>query len=132
MTDPKLPSERNFGLLFVGVFALLTAYGVYKAWNSVLVSLLATVSVALLFVTLMRPASLAPLNKAWFKLGMLLGMIVSPIVVGLLFFVLITPVAVVTRFLGRDALRLTAQTDGSYWIDRVPPGPASDSFKNQF
>ena len=132
MTDPKLPSERSFGFLFVGVFALLAFYGAYKGWSSLLVSLLAVVSVALLLVTQMRPAFLAPLNKAWFKLGMLLGMIISPIVVGLLFFVLITPVAVVTRLFGRDALRLKAKTEGSYWIDRVPPGPASDSFKNQF
>jgi hypothetical protein len=130
--DSRLPSERSFGILFVGVFAILSGYGFHKAWSSLHVSLLVATSVALLIITLTRPAALAPLNKVWFKIGMLLGMVVSPIVVGLLFSLLITPVAVLTRLFGRDALRRKAKTDGSYWIDRLPPGPATDSFNNQF
>ena len=126
MTDPKLPSERSFGFLFAGVFAVLVVYGNYKDWSGPLFSLLPAISVALLLTTLMRPASLAPLNRAWFKLGVILGLIVSPIVVGLLFFLLITPVAVVTRLFGRDVLRLKVKPEGSYWIERLPPGPASD------
>jgi hypothetical protein len=130
--DPKLPSERSFGFLFMGVFAILAGYGLYKGWNVPSISSFVAASIALLLMTLVRPSSLTLLNKAWFKLGMLFGMIVSPIVVGLLFSLLITPVALVTRLCGRDALRRKAKPDGSYWIDRSPPGPATDSFNNQF
>jgi len=130
--DPKLPSERSFGFLFMGVFAILAGYGLYKGWNVPSISSFVAASIALLLMTLVRPSSLTLLNKAWFKLGMLFGMIVSPIVVGLLFSLLSTPVALVTRLCGRDALRRKAKPDGSYWIDRSPPGPATDSFNNQF
>jgi len=75
---------------------------------------------------------LTPLNKAWMKLGDLLGKVISPIVLGIIFFVLLAPVALVTRLLGRDELRLKMSNSSSYWIDRTPPGPAGDSFKNQF
>ena len=130
--DPHPPSERSFGFLFVGVFAILSGYGFYKGWSVPSISSLVAASITLLLMTLARPSSLTRLNNAWFKLGMLLGMIVSPIVVGLLFSLLITPVALVTRACGRDALRRKAKPDGSYWIDRLPPGPAADSFNNQF
>lgn len=63
---------------------------------------------------------------------MLLGKIVSPIVLGIIFFLLISPVALVTRAFGRDALRLKAAETGSLWITRTPPGPDPESFKNQF
>lgn len=132
MTAAKLPSERSFGALFVAVFAGLAAYGVYRNWDRLLITLAGIASATLLLVTLVAPGALAPLNKAWFQFGLLLGRIVSPIVVGILFFALITPVAVATRLLKRDALHLKRQRIGSYWINRQPPGPASDSFKNQF
>ena len=132
MQDSKLPSERSFGFLFAAVFAILAADGLYKNWNESTTSLLAATSIILLVVTLVHAQSLAPLNKAWFGLGAFLGKIVSPIVLGLIFFILITPVAVITRLLGRDVLRLKAKSAGTYWIERMPPGPAADSFKNQF
>jgi hypothetical protein len=66
------------------------------------------------------------------KLGELMGKVVSPLVLGVIFFVLLTPVGLIGRLLGRDELRLKRTNSESYWIDRVPPGPAGDSFKNQF
>ena len=89
-------------------------------------------SAFLFFVTLFSAESLAPLNKAWAALGQILGRLVSPIVLGLIFFCLITPVALIGRIGGRDQLRLKTRADTSYWIKREPPGPAPDSFKNQF
>lgn len=130
--DAKLPSERSFGLLFAGVFALIAGYSAYKGWPSLVTVLLACVSAVFLAAALLWPGRLALLNKAWFKLGMLLGMVVSPIVIGLLFFILITPVALLTRLFGRDALRLRLHRQGSYWVERTPPGPEPNSFKNQF
>lgn len=77
------------------------------------------------------PRSLAPLNRAWFHLGELMGKIVSPVVLGIIFFGLLTPISLLTRLLGRDELRLKRRAVNSYWIDRAS-GPTGDSFKNQF
>ena len=128
----ELPSERRLGTFFTAVFALVTAYGAYKGWDRWLIALTAMASAALLIATLAAPRVLAPFNKAWFYLGILIGRVVSPIVVGALFFLLITPTALVTRLFGRDPLRLKRQDVDSYWIDREPPGPQLDSFKHQF
>ena len=132
--DQTLPCERSFGLLFSAVFALVAAYGwFFKAWSSVV--LLSLVGVALAFVLLgfVAPKVLTPLNWLWFQLGQLLGKIVSPLVLGAIFFLLLTPVSLVTRLFGRDELRLKRKaSQTSYWLDRAPPGPEPESFKNQF
>lgn len=133
MHSPKnLPSNRNFGFLFTGVFALLSAYSAYKGADAFKVYgwLIAGIAAGVVAVT--APNLLTPFNKAWMKLGELMGKVVSPLVLGVIFFVLLTPVALIGRLLGRDELRLKRTNSESYWIDRVPPGPAGDSFKNQF
>ena len=128
----SLPSERSFGFLFVVVFAGLAGYGFYKHWNDQYLALAIGTSILLLFLTFFAPKVLAPFNKAWHHLGLLLGKIISPIVLGVIFFGLLLPIALITRLFGRDELRLKRRTITSYWRDRLPPGPASDSFKNQF
>ena len=75
--------------------------------------------------------ALAASNRAWFRLGLLLSRIVSPVVVGAMFLLIVTPVALVMRAAGRDALRLRSRA-GSYWIKRTPPGLPPESFKHQF
>ena len=132
--EQTLPSERSFGLLFGAVFVLLAAYGwFFKSWSSVVELSLLGVALAFVLLGFVAPKILSPLNWLWFQLGQLLGKIVSPIVLGAIFFLLLTPVSLVTRLFGRDELclkRKASQT--SYWLDRAPPGPAPDSFKNQF
>ena len=132
--EQTLPSERSFGLLFGAVFALLAAYGwLFKGWSLAVV--LPLVALALVFVLLgfVAPKIVRPLNWLWFQLGQLLGKIVSPIVLGAIFFLLLTPVSLVTRLFGRDELRLKRKaSQTSYWLDRAPPGPAPESFNNQF
>lgn len=82
---------------------------------------------------LFSPAVLAPLNKAWFGFGLLLGKIVSPVVLGAIFFLMITPVALLMRLSGRDVLGLHGKKYAhSFWIDRASSEPNSESFKNQF
>ena len=133
MHSPQnLPSNRNFGFLFAGVFALLSAYAGYHGADGFKVYgwLIAGTVVGL--ITVVAPELLTPFNKAWMKLGDLMGKVVSPLVLGIIFFMLITPVALVTRLFGRDELRLKKTNASSYWIDWVSPGPAGDSFKNQF
>lgn len=128
----NIPSNRSFGLLFAGVFALLAAYAGYHGANVTTVYGWLVAGATAGLVAVVAPNLLTPFNKAWMKLGDLMGKVVSPLVLGVIFFVLITPVALVTRLFGRDELRLKKTNASSYWIDRVPPGPAGDSFKNQF
>lgn len=128
---PTHPSNQKFGVLFAFVFVLVSAYAFWKgyaAWAATLI-VLAAVFVA---ITVIAPTWLAPLNKLWYQLGMLLGHIVSPIVLGLIFFVLITPTAVISRFFGRDVLLIKKRAVSSYWVERTPLGPQPESFKNQF
>ena len=129
-----LPSERSFGLLFGAVFVLLAAYGwFFKSWSSVVELSLLGVALAFVLLGFVAPKILSPLNWLWFQLGQVLGKIVSPIVLGAIFFLLLTPVSLVTRLFGRDELRLKREAlQTSYWLDRAPPGPAPESFKNQF
>ena len=131
-TSYSLPSNRNFGLLFAGVFALLSAYAAYQNAEAFKVYGWFVASVVVGLVAIAAPAFLTPLNKAWMKLGDLMGKVVSPLVLGVIFYVLISPVALVTRLFGRDELRLKRTHSNTCWIDRAPPGPAGDSFKNQF
>jgi hypothetical protein len=129
-----LPSERSFGLLFAAVFAGLAAYGWFLGnWGRPTVFALVIVAMAFVLFAFVFSQVLRPLNWLWYQLGQLLGKLVSPIVLGSIFFLLLTPVSLFTRMFGRDELRLK-KTKGqkSYWIERSPPGPEPTSFKNQF
>ena len=132
--EQALPSERSFGLLFSAVFALLAGYGWwFKGWSLVIVLVLVAVAVAFVLLGFVAPKVLRPLNWLWFQLGQLLGKIVSPVVLGAIFFLILTPVSLVSRLFGRDELRLKRKaSQTSYWLDRAPPGPKPESFKNQF
>jgi len=132
--EQTLPSERSFGLLFGAVFALLAGYGLlFKGWSLVVVLSLVAVALAFVLLGFLVPRVLRPLNWLWFQLGQLLGKIVSPVVLGAIFFLILTPVSLVARLFGRDALRLKRKaSQTSYWLDRAPPGPEPESFKNQF
>lgn len=126
------PSERKFGFLFAAVFCGLSIYTYYKNWHLLASAAYFAIACLLLLIALVMPGILAPLNKAWFWLGQMMGKVVSPVVLGIIFFLLITPIAVLGRLFGRDELKLKESAQPSYWTDRTPPGPDSDSFKNQF
>lgn len=131
-SNSELPSERKFGFIFFFVFVVLGIFAYFKHHNvqySVLFGLIAAV---FLLLALLAPKVLRPLNKAWFQLGLLMAKIVNPLVMAVLFFVLITPVAVLSRLFGRDVLRLKKSAQSTYWVQRDPIGPDADSFKNQF
>jgi hypothetical protein len=127
-----LPSERTFGFVFTGIFLIVAGYLWLYDGKPVAIQAFLVLAAAFLAFTLFMPIALRPLNKAWYKLGLLMGRVVSPIVLGILFFILITPIAIVMRLAGRDPLRLRKQDVQSHWIDRAPPGPAPTSFKDQF
>ncbi|QFY42112.1 hypothetical protein F6R98_05280 [Candidatus Methylospira mobilis] len=136
----KLPSERSFGFLFSTVFAALgiheywsNGWDMQKGWDSQTCIPWLIIGLTLGLIAVLAPRLLGPFNRAWFRLGELLGKIVSPIVLGVIFFVLLVPIAFITRLFGRDELRLKQrETDTSYWIERTQSGFTSDSFKNQF
>ena len=128
---PTLPSNRSFGWTFTGIFVIAGVYGLWKG-GAALPWLLPLAALTAL-VTLTRDTWLAPLNRAWMALGLLLGRVVSPLVLGVIFYGVFTPVAWVMRLAGRDAMcRRLDPAAASYWVKRDPPGPADDSYRNMF
>lgn len=90
-------------------------------------------SVIFLLLALLAPDSLALLNQCWAKFGALLHQIVSPVALAILFFLAVTPIALLMRILGKDPLRMRLDPEAkTYWITRDPAGPDADSLKNQF
>lgn len=128
--EVRAGSARGFGIVFTIVFALialwpLTAGGPPRWW---VLAIAAAFGVA----TLVRPAILQPLNQLWFRLGMLLSKIVNPLVLGLLFYLTVTPVGLLMRAFGKDPLRQKARGAASYWVLREPPGPAPKTMSRVF
>lgn len=124
-----MPSNQKFGWLFTAIFLGGSAYFQWKEVSWLALSL-CVLGVLFLLVTLFNPPILGPLNRAWFSLSLFLGKVVSPIVLSVVFFVVIVPVALMTRFFGRDALLIKKRNVVTYWVDKSPVEP--DSFNNQF
>jgi hypothetical protein len=124
-------SDRAFGLVFAAVFLIVAFFpvafgGSIRFWS---------VAVASVFLAtaLLRPAILAPLNRLWTRFGALLHRIVSPIVLGFMFFAVITPMGLLRRMLVKDPLHMRFDPQASsYWVERKPPGPPPESLINQF
>jgi hypothetical protein len=124
-------SNRALGLVFAAVFLIIGAFpllhgGAVRIWSL-------AICLAFAVVALTVPSLLGPLNKIWTRFGLLLHHIVSPIVLGIMFFGVITPMGTLMRLIGKDQLRL--RLDGkseTYWIERSPPGPKPDTFPDQF
>lgn len=128
----KLPSNRRFGLTFCAVFLALGAGAAIKGHVVAAYVSLFAVGVAFGGLALIVPRMLAPPNLLWFYFGELLGRIVSPLVLGIMYFGLLVPIAFIARLLGRDELHLKRRPVASYWISRSPPGPTGRSFTHQF
>ena len=129
---PQLPSNKKFGLLFFGIFLALALYANYKNEATVIIGLFLLTSGFFLISSFFYQALLTPLNKAWFMLGLALGKVVSPIVLGIIFFGLITPIALIAKLMGRDELKLKRPKKSSYWSEPIGSNSDADSFKNQF
>ena len=128
---PRTSSDRMFGFVFAAVFLLagflpLLSAGSIRLWACI-------AGVAIAGIALFAPSILAPFNRVWTRLGMLLHQVVSPIVLGVIFFIAMMPIGLLLRVFGKDMLRLRFDpAASSYWIQRNPPGPSSDSFPRQF
>lgn len=127
----QLPSNKKFGVFFSIVFIMVA---IYAHWGFKSDFSIFALSISTLFAVtaFLAPQLLSPLNSLWYGLGLLLGKIVSPIVLGIIFFVLITPISLITRLFGRDEMKIKKRSVKSYWVVRSHAGPSSDSFKNQY
>ena len=127
MDDIKINSNRNFGIVFFIVFLLIAIYPFLKGNDLRIWSLL--ISFVFLILGLINSKLLSPLNKLWFKFGLFLGKIISPIIMGFIFFIVVTPIGIIMRLLRKDLLNLKYNQKKTYWIEKA--GPKS-KMKNQF
>ena len=127
MDDVKISSNRSFGIVFFVVFLLIALYpltyvGEVRIWSLI-------ISIIFLILGLLNSKILNPLNQIWFKFGVLLGRIISPFIMAIIFFFVVTPIGLIMRTLGKDILNLRYNTKKTYWIEKT--GPKS-KMKNQF
>ena len=123
----KIGSNRSFGIVFFVVFILIGFYPLLNDGNLNIISIL--IGIIFLILGILNSRFLTPLNKIWFKFGIFLGQIISPIVMGIIFFLVVTPIAFIMRVLGKDVLKLKKTTDNSYWIKKTD---LKSKMKNQF
>ena len=127
MDDIKVGSNKSFGVVFFVVFLLISLYPLIDNNDIRLWSLF--VSLIFLILGILNSKILSPLNKIWFKFGILLGKIISPIVMGIIFFLVVTPIGLIMRLFGKDVLNLKYNDYKSYWIKKTGP---KNKMKNQF
>ena len=123
----KLPTNKNFGIVFSIVFLIIALFPLINNESLRIWSLI--ISAVFLFLGLINSKILTPLNNIWFKFGLILGRIVSPVIMGVVFFLVVTPTAFIMRLVGKDLLNLKFNKHKSYWIEKT--GPKS-KMKNQF
>ncbi|MDA9733531.1 SxtJ family membrane protein [Candidatus Pelagibacter sp.] len=127
MDDIKISSNKSFGIVFFVVFLLIAIYpltngGDIRIWSGI-------ISFIFLVLGLLNSGILTPLNKIWFKFGIILGKIISPVIMAIIFFLVVTPTGLIMRILRKDILNLKYNQNKSYWIEKE--GPKS-KMKNQF
>ena len=113
--DIKIGSNRSFGIVFFVVFLLIGLYPILKGNDVRYWSLI--VSLVFLILGIINSKILSPLNKLWFKFGIFLGRIVSPLVMGIIFFAVVTPIALIMKLLRKDVLNLKKNNKKSYWVE---------------
>tara|TARA_B100000780_G_C21096827_1_gene442414 strand:+ start:928 stop:1329 length:402 start_codon:yes stop_codon:yes gene_type:complete len=123
----EISSNRSFGIVFFIFFLFISLYPLYKDGNIRIWTLI--LSIVFLILGLLNSSILTPLNKLWFKFGILLGSIVSPVVMGLVFFTVVTPTSIIMRIFNKNLLGLKKNNKKSYWIEK---SSIKSKMKNQF
>ena len=123
----KISSNRSFGIVFFLVFLIVTLYPLINGQNIRFWSLI--ISLIFLILGVLNSKILTPLNKIWFKFGLFLGRIVSPIVMGIIFFFVVTPIGLFMKLINKDLLNLKFSDKKSYWLEKNEP---KSKMKNQF
>ena len=127
MSKIKIGSNKSFGIVFFIVFLIIGLYPLINEDSLRIWSLV--VSIIFLILGLINSQILTPLNILWFKFGMLLGKFVSPIIMGLVFFLVVTPTGLIMKLFNKDLLKLKKNKSNSYWIKRLE---TKSEMKNQF
>ena len=127
MDDIKISSNRSFGIVFFVVFLLIALYPL--TYNGEIRIWFVIISLIFLILGFVNSKILTPLNKLWFTFGIFLGKIISPIIMSIIFFLVVTPIGLIMRLIGKDVLNLRYNKNKSYWIEK--DGPDS-KMKNQF
>ena len=127
MDNIKIGSNRSFGIVFFVVFLLVAIYPIINDGELRLWSII--ISIIFLILGLINSKILTPLNKLWFKFGIFLGKIISPLVMGIIFFLVVTPIGLLMRLSGKDLLNLKYNSNKSYWIEK---SGQKSKMKNQF
>lgn len=133
LSQTKLPSNRNFGLFFSFVFLALTVKPLTTNETRQLTTIIFTASLSslLLFISFLSPNILTIFNRTWFRIGQLMGKIISPIVVGSIFFLFLSPLALFLRIIGRDELKIRKKYQ-STWSSGTNTHNIQDSFNRQY
>jgi hypothetical protein len=124
-------TNRAFGFVFAVVFTIVGAWPLLRGapprwWGFVAAAIFLTLA-------LLRPRALAPLNRAWLRIGRALHAVVSPAIMALIYYSTVTPIGLLLRLSGKDLLRLRFEPESpTYWIERLPPGPAPPTMPRQF
>ena len=124
---PKIGSNRSFGIVFFIVFLIISLWPLLNSNEIRIWSLI--VSIIFLTLGLTNSKILTPLNKLWFKFGIFLGNIIAPIVMGIIYFLVVTPIALLLKFINKDVLSLKKTKNGSYWKNKEK---YNSSMRNQF
>ena len=127
MDSIKVGSNRSFGIVFFIVFLLISLYPLLNDEYLRIWSLI--ISLTFLILGLFNSRLLTPLNKIWFKFGLFLGKLISPLIMGIIFFLVVTPIGLLMRMIGKDLLNLKFNTNKSYWIEK---DGVKSKMKNQF
>ena len=131
ISDRDLPENSQFGFFFSFIFLMVGVY--LKYLNFIFASyLFFFFTVICLIISYKKPEFLYPFNKLWMQFGFLIGIVVSPIILGFIFFGLLTPMGLIMRLFGRDELNLHVKKNQSHWKTYSPVNEGSESFKNQF
>tara|TARA_B110000285_G_C14745762_1_gene432884 strand:- start:104 stop:487 length:384 start_codon:yes stop_codon:yes gene_type:complete len=127
MEKIKLPTNRNFGTVFFLVFSIISLFPLLKNENIRIWSII--IAIVFLVLGLLNSKFLTPLNKIWFRIGIILGNFVSPIVMGMVFFAIVTPTSLIMRVFGKNLLNLKKENKKTYWIEK---SKIKSKMKNQF
>ena len=125
-----LPSNKKFGFFFTIVFLFIGIY-FYIQKSYLFFYFTSFISLTFFLITILNPNTLKPLNLMWMRLGLVLGLFISPLVMGIIYFFIFTPISILMRLIGRDELNLQFKKKQSYWIKRATMD-LNSSFKNQF
>ena len=123
----KISSNRNFGVVFAIFFFIVSMFPLFKDEDIRIWAVI--VAIILLILGLLNSSVLSPLNKIWFKFGILLGSFISPIIMGIVFFAIVTPTSLIMKILGKNLLNLKKNNKKTYWIER---SKIKSKMKNQF